>query len=563
MGSQALMSPSPGEVRRRLDPIVVELIRNVFLSTCEEMARSLVRSSHSPNIKERRDCSCCLYSPAGEMAVQAEHIPVHLGVMPYALRHILQEFPAAEMRPGDTFIVNDPYFGGNHLPDLIVAGPLFLDGKLVGFSASMAHHNDVGGMAPRSMPAGAVEIFQEGLRIPPVLLSRGGVFEPGILRLISINSRTPHERVADLTAQMAVVTLAQRRIEELGQRYSREQISLAIEEIIARSHDTMRAAIAALPDDSWVGESVADFAGELIPIRVTVRKDGTDLLVDFEGTAGQTRSPFNSCLSNTYACVFMAVRTTLAEGIPANAGMYGTLQIRAPEGSILNPRFPAAVSAATQVSYHTFEALMRALAPLAPDKVLADSGGGGVFSFGGRNTRTGSLFAYGEALGGGSGATAHLDGESAVMPPISNLHDTPVEALEMTLPLRIERYELVDGSGGAGTRRGGLGLRRAFRMHVPVHCSFQVSMAHKGPCGLAGGADGRPTRIIVDLPDGTSRRIATFTEYDAPAGTLITIETAGGGGYGPPEGRPAAAVEVDELEGYMPAEDTQERPSAA
>jgi N-methylhydantoinase B len=534
-----------------LDTITIELIRNSFFSICDEMAESLIRSSYSPNIKERRDCSCCLYSPSGEMAVQAEHIPVHLGVMPYALRSIIDKHPPDAMQSGDSYIVNDPYFGGNHLPDFIVAGPLFLDGALIGFAASMAHHTDVGGMTPRSMPAKAVEIFQEGLRVPPVRFSRNWQIEEDVLALIAANSRLPGERVADLGAQVATIRVAQRRIEEMGRRYSSVDLVDGVTQILDLSEAAMRKALKALPDGEWRGESAADFGGTLVPLRVLVSKRQHEIVIDFGGSGEQTASPFNSCIANTYACVLMALRVSIAEGIPGNAGMYRALRLQVPEGSILNPKYPAAVSAATQVSYHTFEALMRALGPLAGERNLADTGGGGVFSFGGVDPRNGALFAYGEALGGGSGASAQADGDSGVLPPIANLHDTPVEALEMSLPVRIERYELVEDSAGAGRCRGGLGLRRAFRMLVPVRCSFQISMPSKSPAGIDGGGAGSPTHAKIMSPNGTVRQIVEFTECEATAGDLIVIETAGGGGYGLAIERPAGAVEYDIENGYV------------
>ena len=533
-----------------LDPIAVELVRNSFFSICDEMAESLIRSSHSPNIKERRDCSCSLYDIDGEMAVQAEHIPTHLGVMPQALRFILADFPAGQMRPGDTFLVNDPYYGGNHLPDFIVAGPLYLEGRLIGFAASMAHHTDVGGLTPRSMPASATEIFQEGIRLPPILLGRDGALDPSISRIIAANSRLPHERLVDLGAQMATIRVAQNRIHELGRRYTAEQLISTTRYLMEASEAATRACIRALPDAVWTGNSFADFGGQLIPLAVAIHKEGSDLIVDFAGTGGQTKSPFNSCLANTLACVYMALKVTIAEGIPANGGMYRALKITAPEGSILNPEYPAAISAATQVAYHTFEALMRALSPLADGRSLADTGGGGVFSFGGFDPVSGRLFAYGEALGGGSGASAYADGECGMLPPIANLHDTPVEALEMTLPIRIERYELVEGSGGDGHRRGGLGLRRAFRMVRDVKCSYQISMPSRGPNGLEGGRAACPTFAYVQHKDGTIERITRFSEFMVEAGGVVVIETAGGGGYGSPELRSPEARLADRVGGY-------------
>lgn len=528
------------------DGISMELIMNSLGGISEEMADALVRSSRSPNIKERRDCSCCLYTAQGEIVAQAEHIPIHLGVMAGALRFILKDFRREAMREGDVFMLNDPYYGANHLPDFIIAGPLYVGGILVGFAASMAHHTDVGGMAPRSMPANATEIFQEGLRIPPIQLAEAGRMDEAVERIIVANSRLPEERRADLRAQIATIAVAQNRLREMGTLYTPDDIIFTMNDVLDRSEAALREAIGALPSHAFSGAALADFGGTAIPIQVAVERKGDLLGIDFAGTGGQTPSPFNSSMAATLACVYMAVRITVANGLPVNAGLYRALDIRVPAGSILNPDYPAAISAAAQVSYHTFEALMAALAALYPNQVIAGSGGGGVFSFGGELPENGRLFAYGEALGGGSGASAFADGESGMIPPIANLHDTPVEALEMSLPVRIERYELVEGSGGAGQFRGGFGLRRAFRMLTDVRCSFQVSMPTNGPTGLAGGGAGRQTDITVAELSGATRRVDRFSEILAPVGSLITVETAGGGGYGDAARREERARRSDE-----------------
>jgi len=454
------------------------------------------------------------------------------------------------MRQGDAYIVNDPYYGANHLPDFIIVGPLFVDGTLVGFAASMAHHTDVGGMSPRSMPANATEIFQEGLRIPPVKLAHEGVLNEAVERIIVTNSRLPDERRADLMAQVATIAVAQKRLQEMGSLYRSDEIAATMRDVLDRSETALRGVIRALPRQRCKGTSLADFGGTAIPIFVTIEPRDDTLVVDFSGTGGQTLSPFNSCVAATLACVFMAIRITVAEGLAVNAGLYRAIEVKLPSGTILNPEFPAAISAAAQVSYHTFEALMAALAPLYPGQVIAGSGGGGVFSFGGTNPETGHLFAYGEALGGGSGASASADGESGMIPPIANLHDTPVEALEMSLPVRIERYELVEDSSGPGKFRGGFGLRRAFRMLTDVRCSFQVSMPTNGPSGLDGGLRGRRTEIVITDPSGATRRIESFSEVSVRSGTLINIETAGGGGYGDPAERDGQSRRNDERRGY-------------
>ena len=534
----------------RPDPISMELIMNSLGGICEEMADALVRSSRSPNIKERRDCSCCVYTAKGEIVAQAEHIPIHLGVMAGALRFILEDFSPRNMREGDVYMVNDPYYGANHLPDFIIVGPLFVEGSLVGFAASMAHHTDVGGMSPRSMPANATEIFQEGLRIPPVRLVDTGVLNEAVERIIVTNSRLPEERRADLMAQVATVAVAQKRLQEMGALYGAGEIAATMSDVLDRSEAALRGVIGALPRQRFQGASLADFGGSAIPVRVAIEPRDNTLVIDFSDTGGQTSSPFNSSVAATLACVFMAVRITVAEGLAVNAGLYRAIEVMLPTGTILNPDFPAAISAAAQVSYHTFEALMAAFAPLYPNQVIAGSGGGGVFSFGGINPETGRLFAYGEALGGGSGASVSADGESGMIPPIANLHDTPVESLEMSLPVRIERYELVEDSGGAGKFRGGFGLRRVFRMLTDVRCSFQVSMPTHGPIGLAGGQRGRRTEIAVTDPSGATRRIDRFSEITVDSGTLINIETAGGGGYGDAVERDGQARRDDARRGY-------------
>jgi N-methylhydantoinase B len=517
------------------DGISLEILRSALLSSCEEVLAALVRSGHSPSLKERRDCSVSIYSAAGEMVVQAEHIPVHLGVMARAMRAVLAQFPPDQMSPGDCFVTNDPYEGfSNHLPDLMVSGPVFAHGELVGFVASLAHHSDVGGMAPRSMSAEATEIYQEGLRLPPVQLARGGVVDSGLMRVIACNSRTPSEIEADVQAQIAGVRLAQRRMDEIATRHDAASYRAGLDLLLERSERAMRARLRALPDGEWTGTSIAEDGANEYPIHVRVTLRGDELSIDFAGSAPQSRGPYNAALANTQATVLTVVRNLLGSDVPPNAGLYRPINMTVPEGSILHPRHPAAVAATTQVSYHTYEALMRAFEPLAPDAVIADCGAGGVFSWGGVNPRTGRLYAYGEAIGGGLGASALLDGEHAVMPPVANLRDTPTEALEMLLPVRIDRYELVRDSGGAGEHSGGMGIRRAIRMLAPATWSVQLSMSRCAPRGLHGGLEGSLTTCTLIRADGERIPIRQFTTFVAQADDVVIIETAGGAGYGSP-----------------------------
>ena len=353
-----------------------------------------------------------------------------------------------------------------------------------------------------------------------------------VLGLITANSRTPTEINNDVRAQIACVRLAQRRLDELTLLHGHERYAEGIALLLERSERAMRSRIAALPDGTWRGESYAENGTNVFPIHVTVTVDGSDLSIDFAGTAEQATNPYNATLANTYATVMTFLRGVLGADAPASAGSYRPLHITAPEGTIVNPRFPAAVAATTQVSYHSYEALMRAWEHVDPDAVIADCGAGGVYSWGGFNPRTGMLYAYGEALGGGSGALSDLDGEDSVMPPIANLRDTPAEALELDLPLRIERYELISGSGGSGRHRGGRGFRRVIRMLAPATWSIQISMSRRAPTGFHGGGSGRRTACTVERRDGTHEHVDRFTTLRLDAGDAIMIETAGGGGYG-------------------------------
>jgi N-methylhydantoinase B len=518
------------------DGIGLEVLRSGLLGICEEMLAALVRSGRSPSLRERRDCSTSIYDATGEMIVQAEHIPVHLGVMPLALRKILELFPPESLRPGDCIITNDPHGLCNHLPDIIAAGPLFIDGHLVGMASSMAHHNDVGGMAPRSMSAEAREVFQEGLILPPAQLVSEGRLNVDLLRIVTANSRTAAEVGNDLKAQVATVALAQSRLTEICRRYGREAFVEGVALLIDRSELAIRRRLQELPDGRWSGESSADDGEHEYPIRVSLEILGSDLFIDFEGTAGQSTGPYNATFANTSAAVMTFLRGVVGADLPASAGTFRPLHINAPLGSIVNPRFPAAVSATTQVSYHTYEALMRAWATVDVEAVVADSGGGGVYSWGGGNPRTGELYGYGEALGGGGGASAGLRGEDCVMPPVANLRDTNAEALEARFPVRVEHYGLLRGSGGIGAAPGGRGFRRTIRMLAPATWSFQVSMSRRAPKGIAGGGPGRTTHCTIARGDGRTETVAQFCNKELLAGDAVIIETAGGGGYGSPAG---------------------------
>jgi N-methylhydantoinase B len=527
---------------RSISAITLELTHNALLSICEEMMTAIVRSSRSPQITERRDCSCSLYTPAGEMVVQAQHVPIHLGIMPRAVRAVIEQFETVTMEAGQAFVVNDPYHGANHLPDLIVVGPLFIEGTLVGFAATMAHHNDVGGVAPRSMPADATEIFQEGLRLPPILLAHHGHVVDDIARIIALNSRKPQERIVDLDAQLATIWLAETRIREVvgtgksGALVDDAEALMAIEhELLARSERAMRARLMALPDGNST-HSVEASTGlaepGLVEIRVRVTKTKDRLVFDFAGTGPQVPSPFNACAANTYAAVLAALRMTLAAGLPASEGLYRCVEINSDVGTIVNPRYPAAISAATQVSAHTFDAVVGALEVLAPGCGIAESGSAGVFSFGGYDDARGEAFVFGTAIPGGLGATVSSDGQSAVPLPVSNTQNTPVEVRETELPIRILEYSLLRESRGIGTHSGGMGVREVTEFLAPATCSLQLAMGVRGPQGSAGGSAAAPARVVHTGRSG-NREIVTSLSWAVEPGDSVQIDSPGGGGWGP------------------------------
>lgn len=514
----------------KADQVTMALISAALTGICEQMSATLIHSSQSPNITERHDCSCSLYTPAGEMTVMAEHIPVHLGVMPRAIEHMLLSRKDT-LRPGQLFLTNDPYAGGNHLPDLILACPIYVDDRLMGFAAALAHHNDVGGVAPRSMPGDATEIYQEGLRIPPVHVGDDWSFNPAVLQIVMENSRLPDQRIADLNAQLSALQTAQDEHERLCRRYGSDVVASAQQRILDASEHALRARLSELPDGAWSAETTADSGGDLVSIRVKVTKTGDNLTVDFGGTGPQTRSPYNAPLSNTMSAVTFALQVLLGGDIPANSGFYRPIEVIVPPGSILNPTHPAAISAATQVSYHTFDSVQLALADLRPDQAIAGSGSAGVFSFGG-NTPTGGAYAYGGAIGGGLGGALGRPGESGVKHPLSNTRDISVEALEEEFPIVQLRYELIEGSNGPGEWPGGLGIRYLYRLTNHSVCSFQTSFMTAGPAGIRGGTAAPKTSISVHFPNGDLELVDRFRTIECPEDTLVSIESPGGGGYG-------------------------------
>ncbi|WP_458210441.1 hydantoinase B/oxoprolinase family protein [Haladaptatus sp. NG-SE-30] len=543
-----------------VDSASLEIIRNACAAIAEEMNANLIRTGYSPNIKERRDCSCALFDAAGEMISQAENMPVHLGAMPFSVAAAIDHFPPETLEPGDGVLLNDPFRGGAHLPDLTLVTPVFADGDVVAYAANRAHHADVGGSSAGSVAADSTEIYQEGIRIPPVKFYESGEVNETAMDLILANVRTPDERRGDLRAQEAANQTGRRRFQELVSKYGADYLGEALEAIKDYSERRMRAEIASLPNDTYRFEDVLDDDGrgnEDLPIVAAVTIDGEAVTVDFEGTAAQTEGPVNAVFAVTASATYYAIRCVTDPDIPPNHGCYRPIKIQAPEGTIINPVLPAAVVGGNlETSQRVTDVVLGALAKATPDRVLAGSQGTmNNVTFGGTDPRDDSQYAFYETQGGGFGGRAGKDGLDGVHVHMSNTMNTPVEVLETAYPLRVTRYAFREDSGGAGEFRGGLGLRRdiGVRDHQAMF-SLLADRRRHAPYGLVGGRDGTPgaAYLLENALNGKAKtdtsngeQLAGKVVRELDPGTVVSIRTPGAGGYGNPDDRNPEAIRRD------------------
>jgi N-methylhydantoinase B len=539
------------------DPILMEVFSNRILSITEEMGSNLIRASFSTNIKERRDCSVGLFDVAGRLIAQAAHIPLHLGSLLGAVEAVRHDFPLAEMRDGDAFLCNDPYLAaGTHMPDISVVTPVFVDGEPRFFTANIGHHADVGGRVPGSIAADALSVFEEGIRIPATRIragnSSGGELDRGLLRLIAENTREPEERRLDLMAQIAANDLGMRRVLELVAQTGIESVTTAIDDILSYTAQRLRNRIARLKPGAYTFTTYLDDDGggtEKAPIAVTVHVEGGQLHFDFTGSAPQSRGALNVPESGLKATVFYAVKALLDPGLLPNSGLFEAVYITAPEGSIVNPHFPAAVGARSITCQKIAGAIFGAFRGLLPpEDVMASSNDVlPAIVFSGRHRRSGRTYVYLETLGGGAGARLGRDGMDGIQVHVTNTSNLPVEALENEYPLLVEEYGLVPGSGGAGKSRGGLGIARQIRAledDTVFGCRSDSHLTYGE--GVFGGMPGRPGRLVrnpgrpvaEELPSKVSRLVLR-------PGESMRIETPGGGGAGPPEQRDTDRAEDD------------------
>ena len=533
------------------DPIHLEIYKHLFAAIAEEMGVVLRKASYSPNIKERRDFSCALFNAAGRMVAQAAHIPVHLGSMPLSVEAAVRAFN--DLVPGDMVLLNDPYRGGTHLPDITLVTPVFVGAKHrivhlekteepfdgspvhIGYVASRAHHADVGGMTPGSMPV-AREIYQEGLIIPPVRLVRRGQVEAEILELILANVRTPQERSGDLWAQIAANRRGSERLVEMVERYGAAEVSEYMDELLAYTERMTRRLIAGLPDGSYSFSDALDDDGVSdmpVPITATITIQGEQAVVDFTGSAPQQQGSVNAVQAITLSAVYYVFRCLLGLDVPNNAGCLAPIRVIAPPGTVVNALPPAPVAGGNvETSQRIVDVLLGALAQAAPEIIPAASQGTmNNLTIGGFDRQRGRAFTYYETIGGGMGARPYAHGGSALHSHMTNTLNTPAEALEYAYPLRVLRYAVRGGSGGSGLFHGGDGIQRDILILTNAQLTLLSDRRRTPPYGLFGGEAGQPGENLL-IRQGDEIPLPGKGTFEIYPGDIISIRTPGGGGFG-------------------------------
>jgi N-methylhydantoinase B len=542
------------------DPIELEIFKNIYHSIAEEMGAALRRTAFSPNIKERRDYSCAIFDAHGQVIAMGDHMPVHLGSMPMSVQAAIDSCP---LGPGDMVMLNDPFRGGTHLPDITLVAPVFVGSKQQGqeapakavstknqrvqpdfYVASRAHHADVGGTYPGSMGL-CREIYQEGLRIPPVRIMRAGKMERDVLALLLNNVRTPNEREGDLGAQIAACNTGAARLREVCARYGLERSQSASRALLNYSEQMMRAFLARVPRGTYAAQDFMDGDGISdgpVRIAVAVKVEGQrgrvarghTVTVDFTGSDPQVQGSINAVEAITYSACFYVFRCLLEDDVPATAGLMRPVRVIAPSGTIVNAHPPAAVAGGNvETSQRIVDVLLRALAQAIPERIpAAASGTMNNLTIGGIDPRSGEPFAYYETIAGGMGARPTKPGVSGVHTHMTNSLNTPAEALEYSYPLRVLQYSLRPGSGGAGGQRGGDGIIREIEVLTDAEVTLLSDRRERGPWGLNGGVDGSPGNASAIRKDGSVERLPGKCNVRLIKGERIRIETPGGGGWG-------------------------------
>jgi N-methylhydantoinase B len=544
----------------------IEVLQNHLLAAAEEMGIVLIRAAYSPNIKERRDSSTAILDADGHVVAQAAHIPMHLSSMMALAEALFRVYPRETLRPGDMFIGNDPYTAaGSHLNDLAVIAPVFAGRKLIAFVANTAHHADVGGRVPGSESGDSRTIYQDGLRLPMARLARRGEIDDGLFRTILINSRTPDERIGDLRAQMAANRAGAARVTELARTYGIDTLVASMRGMLAYTERRIREGLRQLPRGTWHAEGETDddgAGGRGVTIRLALTVGDGDLTLDFSGTGAQMAGAKNTPVVSLLATIYYAVKAVVDPDIPANAGYYRAIRVIAPEGSVLNPRPPAAVAARFTTCQKVADVVLTALAGAAPDRAVARGHGGSLAIYSGNDPRHTSgrseapvFFVDYEVYAGGGGARGTKDGWDAMANHTTNTSNLPIESLEREYPILVERYELTPDSAGPGRFRGGLGATRVVRgVDTSVTVGGWGCDQQLPPAGLAGGDAGQPGAFTFETGDGPRVVRSTVGGVTLAPGARLTVTTAGGGGYGNPRERDRALVLADLREGKITPE---------
>ena len=524
-----------------VDPISLEVFKNMFISAAEQMGVALQRTGYSPNIKERRDFSCAVFNPQGDMVAQAAHVPVHLGAMPASVQAALQVFPNA-LRPGDMVILNDPYLGGTHLPDITLVAPVYQeDGggkRLAGFVANRGHHADLGGMTPGSLPL-STELYQEGTIIPPIKLVRGGRVNQEVIQLICRNSRTPHERRGDLAAQIASIRVGEKRLQDIVGRYGWDDTQDHMAALLDYSERMTRQAIQGIPDGVYQVVDYMDDDGltdQPVAIATTITVGGDEMTIDFTGSSPQRPGCINAPHAVTVSACLYVVRCLAGGDAPANQGCLRPVRVVTPRASVVNPEPQRGVAGGNvETSQRITDVLLAALAQALPGRIPASSQGTmNNVIVGGHDAVRDRPFVYYETVGGGMGARPTKDGISGIQTHMTNTMNTPIEAMEFAFPLRLRRYALRRGSGGDGTFKGGDGLIREVEFLAPARVTLLSERRKRPPPGYHGGHNGETGENILLRGGYEEVRLAGKEVFDVNAGDILSIRTPGGGGWGTP-----------------------------
>jgi N-methylhydantoinase B len=546
----------------RTDAATFEIVKNALYAAAEEMKVVLAKTAYSPLLKVAGDYSCGLFDVRGEMVAQGPDLPIHLGSMPLAVKAVIQAWPA--FAPGDVFIHNDPYFGGSHLPDVNVVTPAFWRDTLLGFACVRAHWPDIGSATPGSYGA-TTEIYGEGLRLPPVRLMIAGVPNREVEDIIFTNVRTPAERRGDMRAQVAANLRGAMRLAELAERHGPERLLGMMQEVMDYSERVMRAMLRELPDGTAEFADVCDGDGVLEPgetedrtftVRMRVTKRGDEIAVDFAGTDRQVAGPMNAPLAVTASGIYTALKMVAdpTDQIPPNSGCWRPVRVDAEPGTVVNAVLPAPVVYANhEMSHRVCDMLFGALATLVPDRVMACSQGtSAILTLGGVDYRTRERYVSYETLKGGFGARPGKDGINGISSGIANTMNTPIEVLEASFPVRVERYAIVPDSGGAGRFRGGCGTERVWRvLELPSHASVCCERTKSAPFGLGGGLPGAPARVTLEQADGSERDLISKGPFTAPPGAAVRLRAPGSGGFGSPAERDPERLHEDVVNGYV------------